>query len=317
MMRAAEPSDDVVELARSAWREVAGGSGSVREVHELSGPGKAIVVRLVGAGRGESNVIGKLCGEWELTHTRVIYEELLPEIPISGLKYYGATQIVGNRGWFFVEEADGDRLAARQPHHQRLASEWLAKLHGLAAQVDASRKLMYSDAREYYHAALQSALAKISAVERSPALCEPMSRLRERLETWESRWSRVFTGFEGVYPTVVHGDFCKKNVRVRAGSGESALLAFDWEYARVTSPAVDLEKVDPLLYGSEVRRFWDIHQDDVDRMVEMGRLFRCVQSIDWTLGYLKYGPVERPLRHLELYGARLDDLEVSSRVGSA
>jgi hypothetical protein len=316
-MGAVEPARDVVELARSAWREVAGACGSVREAHEVSGPGKAVVVRLVAAGFGGSNVIAKLCGQWELTHSRVIYEELLPEIPISGLHYYGATQLNGDRGWFFVEEAGGERFSSRRPHHQLLASEWLAKLHGLSPQVDASGKLRHSDAGEYYHAALRTSLAKISAVARNPALCRPLSRLREQLEALDSRWSRISSEIEGTRQAVVHGDFCKKNLRVRTERGSDSLLVFDWEYARVTSLAVDLEKIDPMLYGSALRRLSDVRQEEVERMVEIGRLFRCIQSIEWTLGHLKYGPAERPLRHLELYSARLDALRIGPSFGSA
>jgi hypothetical protein len=130
----------------------------------------------------------------------------------------------------------------------------------------------------------------------------------------EARWGEVEEFCHAVPGTVIHGDFVKKNLRVRQSAAGPVLLAFDWEYAGWGSPGIDLTQFtggvaspDLAVYRSCVED-WPASEDDAQRLARCGRFFRVVDTMYWICLDLR---VDRPewlidrLRELTIYSERM------------
>src|SRR5216683_1616365 len=100
--------------------------------------------------------------------------------------------------------------------------------------------------------------------------------------------------------TVVHGDQKEKNMRVTEGTAGLRLLVFDWEAAGWGVPAPDLASCPDLAaYHSIIQRCWPaVEQEDVQRMAQVGKLFRALAAVDWETWRLEFDNVERPILNL-------------------
>src|SRR5260221_341952 len=123
----------------------------------------------------------------------------------------------------------------------------------------------------------------------------------------DSRWNQVNALCQGMPPTFVHGDLKAKNIRVRHTSHGIAVLPFDWEIAGWGVPAVDLLKCPDLaICWAEAQGHWpDLKLRELERLAEVGELFRALIAIYWKSLALIYEWVEWPVEKLRLYRAKL------------
>ena len=108
------------------------------------------VYRLEGAGPGGSPVIAKICKRKTAEVESLVYEELLPRLPMPSLRYYGKVPDDDRQHcWLFLEDAGAERYSPADPEHRRLAARWLATVQLHAAEFVAHADLPDRGPRHY------------------------------------------------------------------------------------------------------------------------------------------------------------------------
>jgi aminoglycoside phosphotransferase (APT) family kinase protein len=113
--------------------------------------------------------------------------------------------------------------------------------------------------------------------------------------------------------TLVHGDFVAKNLRVRNSQEGPILLPLDWETAGWGVPAADLAQVvgraarpDLATYWSIVRESsWELDLPTLQRLADLGVVFRVLAAIRWTSEALPYRWLHMPMLDMRSYDDRL------------
>jgi hypothetical protein len=186
----------------------------------------------------------------------------------------------------------------------------LAGLHGTAQRVAAVERLP-ERGPGHYGAHLRSGRDRILRNLSNPVLTErDREMLRElvrRLQRVESHWPEVEERCAPLPRTLVHGDFSRKNVRVRALHDRREVLAMDWEVAGVGIPGPDLLYVDVPTYREAILEAWPgVDARSFSTVLELGRLFRgALAPIDWKSQSLSHPWVGNAMAMLQLYDERL------------
>ncbi len=307
--------------AARAWREAVCESFDPERIDVVKLKKKSSVYRLVGPA-GEGPVVAKRCRRATGLVEKLLHEEFLKPLGIPMLHFYGfAEEPDGQHCWLFLEEATGQAYSPLNPEHRALAGRWLATIHegrcdpGLAARLPSRQPAHYLELLQGSRAALDRLLANVVL----PADdVSAMRRIISHYQVLESRWAELKGVCEAVPPTVVHGDFVVKNVRVRATASGLALLVFDWELSGWGAPAADLAQftggmVTPDLnaYGAARRGAgFPLVAPDLERLSSCGELFRLIDEIAWEtsascLGFKTYDFLVRALSCLRVYEPRL------------
>jgi ATP-binding cassette subfamily B protein len=287
---------------------------------------KSEIYRLEGCAPGGESVIAKRCKRGTAEVENTIYEDVLPVLPITSLRYYGMVDEGEEQCWIFVEDAGDERYSPLIPEHRRLAARWLAVLHGTAPEIPQAARLPDRGPRHYLthlqsgrDALLQQARDRSAHGEEVQLL----TALVSQLDTLESRWKEVSAFCKKLPRTIVHGDLSRSNVRVRAGGNGMELVAFDWEKAGWGVPAPDLARlrpderlpaarfresgdfpgfcIDPCLdtYGSTLRNgSTHLSRDTLERTATVGNIFRCLATVHWLSR--RSSPTWTPVIQLEL-----------------
>jgi thiamine kinase-like enzyme len=321
--------------AIEAWTKLNAGPRP-RAVDVLRSPKngqRAAAYRLRGCGPDGMPVIAKHCPRAGAEIEGAIYRDVLPHLPVPALRYQGMLDEGGERCWIFVEDAGAERYSPLIDEHRRIAARWLAELHRSAVYIPEARQLP-DRGPNYYLARLHTGRdALIQHVcDQAPKGDELrlLSGLVSQLDTLESRWRDVSAFCETLPSTLVHGDFLRKNLRVRPDQDGADLVAFDWENAGWGVPATDLAHLgalerlsagrfrksrrfygfcaDPSLetYASTLRSERSpLPRETIELAATVGTLFRCVVSIDWLT--LDLDPGWTPVTPLDLCSRWLED----------
>src|SRR5438046_161827 len=88
---------------------------------------KSAVYRLEGVGPDGAAVVAKRCLAKTASVERIIYEEVLPRLPIPALGCYGFVEMPGEGYcWLFLEDAGREEYSSLDGEHRAIASPWLA-----------------------------------------------------------------------------------------------------------------------------------------------------------------------------------------------
>src|SRR5438477_3023837 len=281
---------------------------------------KSAVYRLNGVAPDGSTVIAKRCCSLTAAVERIIYEEFLPQLPLPAVRYYGHVDEPGGEFcWLFLENAGGLEYSPRDAGHRSLAARWLASLHAAAVGDGLETRLPARNAN-YYLQLLRSTRDRLGEHFSNPELfaaeVETLRNVSSQFDAIEAHWPELRDPCEGLPPTLVHGDFVAKNVRLRADSNGPAFLVFDWEYAGWGVPATDLSQ----FIGHAVSPDLEVYSALADgllrayrgraarRLAECGRFFRLIDKINWPSSALTFGPyslLEKPMSYLKCYEPRL------------
>jgi hypothetical protein len=302
--------------AAAAWRRVASEVGVPTRIVALQETQKSAVYRLDGTGPGGASLIAKRCRAATAAIERVIYEEVLPYLPVTTLRYYGLAED-DECCWIFLEEADGVPLSILLAEHLVAASRWLALVHTSAIDVAAAAHLPERGAA-YYLAQLRAARERILRGLDNPALGASDRSVLEAViaqcDRLESRWHRVEECCEESPRTLVHGDFRRKNVRVRRNDGRTEVVAIDWEMAGWGTPAVDLASaralpvnlIDVPTYCSIAQRSWPgINARSIQRLISIGWVFRRITAIGWDSLKVTTAWPQKAVASMRVYQAEL------------
>ena len=285
-----------------AWREL--GRERLEPVRVLAGR-KNIgamqrwpLYRLEGVGDGGRPVIAKWFTAEGGRVERMIYEEVLPEVPVEAPRYYGSVDDAGSGGfWLFLDYVDGDKYSRRVPHHRALAARWLAMLH-TSALGTATRARLPDEGPARHLANLREARDRILRNRANLALGADevgfLELLIARLDEVEAIWGRLEDACKGLPPALVHGDFKGANLRICSARDGPTLVAFDWGESAFGVPAVDLAQSAPEsalsaipdleIYESVVRsRNPGVERRTIERVSQCGTIFRAVTAIRWAV----------------------------------
>lgn len=309
--------------AARAWA----GLGVGRSPHEIrvlkersKGIRKSAVYWMAGAGPDGASVVAKL-GKRRMTAIEsTVYQEALPLLPIDALRCYGAIEEGERFTWIFLSDAGRARYSPTVEEHRRAAGRWLAGLHAASSRLQ--KEVVLPD-RGLDHVLdnLRSGHRAIVGVLGDPNL-DPeeamvLERLVDSLQRLESSWDAVAAACEPWPRVLVHGDFVRKNLRVRPRPDGLGLLAFDWERTGWGAPATDLAQLheserfsanvclDTYHAGLRARGF-EAGRESVELQGRIGTIFRCLAGIAWTA--LSLGPawLANPLADLRVYGRWLE-----------
>lgn len=258
------------------------------------------VYRLSGLGTSREDIVAKRSYRRHIDMERKIYEDILPKLPVSSLRYYGTTDDDDQKyGWLFIEYADGRKYTPLLRTHRIAAGRWLGKLHTSSASHSDEFSGLADRGPQHYLQRLRSArhwIERSLGIELEPAETDPRPTIISDFDALEGRWNQVL-GFCGRLPqTLVHGDFSGRNIRIRAadhGKGLPIFVAFDWAEAGWGVPPVDIMgkyghgvshsgEPDINAYWLVVRKLWKIPSIETIRKFEtIGKTFRAISSIYW------------------------------------
>jgi hypothetical protein len=295
------------QRAAAAWRDLSGEQLEPTRVEVLTDVHKTSVYRLEGVGPDRAAVIAKRCLRSILAIERVVYEQLLPRLPLSTPQYYGSMEGKDDEyGWLFLEDMGGEPYSSGLTAHWTVAAEWLGTLHSTAFHAGVE-DLLPDRGPDHFLECLRASrdrilhwLGNARAVD-DIADVAAMRRIVSRCDVVESRWSEVVEMCARMPRTLVHGDFQGKNARIRSDGTNSRFLIVDWEMAGCGVPAVDLggwgipsramavstasAPSEPFLtaYLSAVRQIWpNLSAADVTQMATIGAVFRVLTATEWA-----------------------------------
>jgi hypothetical protein len=312
--------------AVKAWAKLRPEQFEPAAIERLQKKKKAVVYRLKGAGPEGSDIIAKQSSPERLLKERVIYEEVLPALPVSTVRYYGFVEEPDDgRCWLFLESADGEEYSSLVNDHRTLAARWLSLLHTSAANI-ATAACLPDREPDYYLEQLRSACETIQRNLTNSALTSETRAMLEtvvrQLKFVASRWGEVERLCERAPRTLVHGDFAPKNMRVRTGRAGLSLLPFDWGSAGWGIAAVDLAQSggesngywnywsnpDLAAYCSAAQESWPrLDIQDVNQLAIIGKIFRSLICINLEAPSFAMEWVENSARDMRLYQAAMTD----------
>jgi len=282
----------------------------VQEVKK--GDAVSSVYRLNGMGPKGKSIIAKRYVKEYAHLERTIYEEVLPYLPVAGLKFYGfVDEPETEYGWLFLEDVGVGEFLYSIVEHRSLAARWLGLMHVSAAGIPAVFRLPGRGPTHYFAHLLQIR----DVIQRNlgnPALntsdLRILAAILRQCDFLESRWDLVQELCQHFPQTLVHCDFGGQNLRVRSSANGIDLMVFDWEMAGQGIPAPDLaelsgrgvprQRVNSDLSDTELLDYWSIVRSSwmnldmtaIKQLANLGAVFRSLAAISWeseSLGYMR------------------------------
>jgi hypothetical protein len=320
--------------AAQAWIGLGPTRAEPGEIHVLKErrkgkAAKSAVFRLTGVGPGASAIVAKRCKASTALVERIIYEEVLPRLPVPRLRFYGyVEEPEGDTCWLFLEDATGEAYSPHVAEHRLATGRWLGRVHTSAPPVDAATTLP-DRGPNHYLTHMRSAWGAIHDSFANPALSsdekDVLIDVISLFEHLDLHWQHLDSLCSNLPSTLVHGDFRAKNIRLRRDSGKIGVLAFDWEEAGWGFPLVDLGQSPSgstgFSPGPDLEAYWlvvggkwrDIGREGCEQLAHIGTVFRLLAAISWAAPSLALGWVRRPMMRVRVCGARLSDALRSAR----
>jgi Phosphotransferase enzyme family len=304
--------------AVTAWRELRPERLTPRCIEIVRDSESRAIYRLDGVGCGGSAVIAKRCRLSTASIEHTVYDEILPRLPFTTLRYYGFVREDDGFAWLFLEDVGRVRFSRLVAQQRMLVGRWLALMHTFARSVGASAGLPDRGQRHYLEH-LRAARRDIRLNIANPAVAgsdvDLLWSVIALCDDLESHWNELDQCFDGAPATLVHGDFRPKNVHLRTIDSEACVFVLDWETAGWGPPAVDLapargpysaHQVDVATYRSIAHESWaksDSHT--IGRLVAAGTIFRRLAAMAWASSDLTFDDVSLPVSRLRVYRAEL------------
>lgn len=305
--------------ATLAWKQIQiNGSTTPQAIEVLQQQRKSEIYRLLKGIRSGESIIAKRCVTKTGKFERVIYEEILPLLPVSRLHYYGSFQENDSYMWLFLADAGKFSFSPGDESHRILAAYWLGGLHRFAPQTSAA-EILPERGPSHYFELMQRAREKIvknlASPIMMPAHIEVLKRVLTQMDVLESNWHDLLKFCEGIPPTLAHGDFRPKNVHVKQSQTGDVLYAMDWEMAGWGNPVVDLApsrglssepQVDMPIYISIMQEVWPgLDLSTLPYFVQVGCIFRRLAAIYWSSLEMSFRWVDGPIRDMDIFHKEL------------
>ncbi|MEJ2263437.1 MAG: aminoglycoside phosphotransferase family protein [Anaerolineales bacterium] len=291
--------------AVKAWAEMRPGRVEPERIEVLKQQTKGAVYRLVGVGPGNCAIIAKRCRHERAVIERPVYEQVLPNLPVPSIQYYGCFEETGGRiSWLFLEDVGDVRYSPFVEEHPPLAARWLGALH-TAAESLGLKTALPDRGPDHYLMYLQSARQTIPRVRAIPSLKSTDQTILQNIvsmcEYLESAWGQIDAFCKSMPRTFIHGDCLAKNVHIRRTPSGPTIAPFDWGGAGWGLPATDLGQLglpyrhlppanpDYATYLSVVRDHWpDFDIQIVQQLANLGQMFWSLKVISRTIPEFDY-----------------------------
>ncbi len=283
------------------------------------------VYRLEGVGADGAAVIAKRCSPGGGQVERMVYERVLPHVTLPGPRYYGTVpgspeDSAEDGFWLFIGEIQGEKYDRLSPDHRAAAARWLGILH-TEAQAAAAQAGLPEAGPSRYREQMRVTRDVIRAQVDNPAFSAEdvafLDVLVARFDELDEDWDRLARACTGLPPTLIHGDFNGKNLRMQASPQGLQVGAFDWEDAGWAVPGVDLaQAVDPSCHiaaSPDLATYWAVIQErgpkcdqaDIERLATCGAVWRALAAITWEAHHLARPWADAFIPNLRLYEAEL------------
>ena len=285
--------------AFQAWRQVRSDDVEPGRIEVLQRNKKTAVYRLSGIGPDGAAIIAKRSRHVTGRVERVIYEEVLPRLPVPSLGFYGYVRDPNQEfSWLFLEDARGEPYSRLNAAHRVLAGQWLGEMH-LATSASLGEELPDRSLGHYLHF-LQDCRAGLELLSRTALAAGDMTLFRSFIsfcDQLELRWRQIEDACEAMPRTLVHDDFAMKNVRIREGATSHALLVFDWQFAGCGVAATDLAQFIDRVVTPDLGAYWSVlareyprlELRDIQRIAACGTVLRVLDQVHWALSGLRVG----------------------------
>lgn len=219
--------------AIKAWRNIDPRQVEPKQIEVLKRVEKGSVYRIVGVGPRKTAVIAKKILRLEkAVIERIVYEQILPYLPIDTLEYYGfMEEKEGTIYWLFLEDIGNQRYSPLDKDHQRLAAQWLAIMNTNAENLGVHSCLPSREPEHYlkYLRSIRETIPQIRALSSLNSTdLAPIKNIVSMCELLEARWDQVETFCTRMPRTLVHGDCLTRNIHVRKNKSGLSVLPFDW-----------------------------------------------------------------------------------------
>jgi len=301
-----------------AWRQIDGGKYAPQIIEVLKQHKKSEIYRLLEGTPGGWSIIAKRCLSETGKLERLIYEEILPSLPISQLRYYGCLEETESDMWIFLEDAGQQSFSPNDESHRLLAAHWLGVMHRSARQTSASQKLPPRGPAFYLElmrGGRENIVQNLANPALTPEYIEVLNAILTQMDALESNWEKLSKYCQDFPQTLVHADLQPKNIRIKQGAAGNALYVMDWEMAGWGIPVVDLApshgmpssaEVDLSAYLAIAREFWrNLDMPTLQFVLHVGCVFRRLAAIYWSSKGLSYPWVEEPVLSMEIYQKEL------------
>jgi thiamine kinase-like enzyme len=299
-----EAADCAEHPAVTAWGEFSGCTRVPDRIDVLRLGHKSTTYRLFGVGPSGTSIIVQRSRAWKAAIERIVYEEILPHLPLTAPRFYGLTPDSAEHVWMFLEDVGDQRYGESDPVHRSLAGRWVGLMHSTASTLPAARSLPDTGPQRYLNY-LQTARGTIRANLDNPELpaedADHLRRIAADLEALESDWADIERACGDMPVSLAHGDFRPKNALVRERRDGLGLFPIDWETAGWGVPAADLTRIDLPAYASVVQTSWwrGARLEHVERLAAVGAVFRYVSSTFWAVPHHVNGdPMRQPISTL-------------------
>lgn len=272
--------------------------------------GKSAVYRLKGIGPSGIDVIAKRCWRATWMKERTVYETILPQLPMPTLQCLGfVEEPIGEMCWLFLEDAGENVYLPNIQEHRTAAAQWIGLVHATASLIT-TESCLPDRTPTYYLEHLERTKETILQTFDNPALntgdLKALHSILSLSDIVKSHWKEIEQFCDRIPPTLVHGDFVTKNLRLRKGINGLTLLPLDWETAGWGVPAVDITELDISTYWTVIRNVQpNVNLIDIQQLANFGELFKCLVSISWDSTRLKYQWVKRAMWRMRFYESRL------------
>ena len=309
------PEDLAIHPAVMAWREIQPCSPLPASLESVKGEfPKRVVFRLKEAGPDHSDIIVKRCYRKTGYVERVVYEDILPCLPISVPHYFGFLEADDDYCWLFLEDVGEERFSPFDEAQRQAAAQWLGAMHIGALGVPAATQLPDRGSGHYLDhlkTGRQAILDNLDNPVFDEEHIEVLKAVLTQCDLLESKWDRLEAVSLGLPYTLAHGDFRPKNIRLRTYESEVTLWPIDWETSGWGTPIVDIAparhhpshaQVDLAIYLSLVQGQWPhIDLADLKTLALVGQIFRRLAAINWASMSLKFQWPEKPVSSLKIY----------------
>ncbi|MEW5849957.1 MAG: aminoglycoside phosphotransferase family protein [Myxococcota bacterium] len=295
--------------ATRAWNTLRGETVEPRRLVQLKHGRKSRAYRLEGVGPDGAALIAKWCPRATAALERIIYEEVLPHLPVTAPRYHGFLDDGPEASWLFIEDVGSERYVSEDPAHAALAARWVAAMHTATGHLATVARLP-ERGPAHYLAHLRNARSTIQRDRVGRGLDGRdegiLDGILAQIDTLEQQWPHVEEACASLPVTLAHGDFRPKNAHVRPTAQGLALYPMDWETAGRGPPVADLARVDVEAYWLAVRGHWpQLDFPSVQRMGALGGVFRWLAGTDWESTWLKHNVLDRAMARMAVCHAEL------------
>jgi len=241
----------------------------------------------------DGTVIAKLCEAEPGRRETVLYRDVFPKISAATPAFLGFEEDPERKTWWMFIEDGGDETCTPCERDRELAVRWLAALHTSSYLLDLT---FLPDVGPNFHLNFHLYAGReriIDNLKNAAFSTEDRAVLKQIISDLEDvigRWDQV-TQFCATMPkTLVHGDFARKNIRIKWRDGKPAFLTFDWEDAGYGVPAVDMADCPNVhAYWVFVQEIWPhLHESELQQLLLCGRMFGVLAALRWKSSDLAF-----------------------------